>query len=42
MFDPWSQEDSLEKEMATDFSILAWEATVKRVRHDWVTKQQQH
>ena len=24
-FDPWSQKDPLEKEMATHFSILAWE-----------------
>ena len=48
-----SQEDSLEEEMVTHFSILAWEipwteeprgATVPgvtRVGHDLVTKQQQ-
>ena len=47
------QEDSLEKEMATHFSILAWEIPWtedpggyipwdhRRVRHDLVTKQQQ-
>ena len=48
-----SQEDPLEKEMATHSSILAWEIPWKvelgglesmgpqRVRHDLVTKQQQ-
>ena len=48
----WSlgQEDPLEKEVATDFSILAWEITwteepgglqsmAHRIRHDWVTEQ---
>ena len=45
-------EDSLEREMATHFSILAWEWTeelgglqstgLQRVRHGLVTKQQQH
>ena len=51
----WSlaQEDPLEKEMATHFSIFAWRipwtvefgglqsAGLQTVRHDWVTKQQQ-
>ena len=48
-----SQEDPLEKEMATHSSILAWEITwteeaggpqsmgSERVRHDLVAKQQQ-
>ena len=48
------QEDPLEKEIATHFSILAWEIPWtedpggyspwdhKRVGHDLVTKQQQH
>ena len=47
------QEDPLEKEMATHFSILAWEIPwteesgglksmdLQRVRHDLSTKQQQ-
>ena len=46
------QEDPQEKEMATHFSILAWEIPwteepgrlqslgLQRVRHDWATKQQ--
>jgi len=51
----WSlgQEDLLEEEMATHFSILSWEIPwteepgrlqvlgSQRVRHDWVAKQQQ-
>ena len=48
------QEDPLEKEMATQFSTLAWKIPwmeepsrvqsmgSQRVRHDRVTKQQQH
>ena len=48
------QEDPLEKEMTTHFSILAWEIRwreepgslqsvgLPRIEHDWVTKQQQH
>ena len=51
-FDPLGGEDSLEKEMGTHSSILAWEIPWtgepggyipwghKRVRHDLVTKQQ--
>ena len=47
-------EDLLEKEMATYSSILAWEIPLqrslagyspwgrKKVRHDWVAKQQQY
>ena len=47
-----SQENPLEKEMATHFSILSWEIPqteepgelqtmgLQRVRHDLVTKQQ--
>ena len=45
-------EDTLEREMATHFSILAWEWTeelgglqstgLQRVRHGLVTEQQQH
>ena len=36
------QEDSLEEEMATHSSILAWKipwARLQRVRHNWATKQ---
>ena len=45
-----AQEDSLEKEMATHFTILAWRIPwteepgelqylgLKRARHDWATK----
>ena len=48
------QEYPLKKEMATHFSILAWEIQwreepgslqsmgLPRIEHDWVTKQQQH
>ena len=48
------QEDPLEKEMATHFSILAWENPwtkkpgrlqfmgLQRLRHDSVTKQQKY
>ena len=48
-----SQEDSLEKEMATHSSILAWEVPwieepgrlqsmgLQRLRHEFKTKQQQ-
>ena len=51
----WSlyQEDTLEKRMATDYSILAWRIpwteepgglssmVLQRVGHNWVTKQEQ-
>ena len=52
-FDLLSQEDLLEKEMATHSSILAWEVPwleepgelqsmgSQRLGHDWATKQQQ-
>ena len=52
-FDPWSKEDTLEKQMVTHSSILTWENPVDRggwwatvhgvakVRRDLVTEQQQ-
>ena len=52
-FQSLGQEDPLEKEMATDSSILAWEILwtekpgglqsmgLQRIRYDLVTKQQQ-
>ena len=44
------QEDTLEKKMATHSSMLSWEipwteetgGSLKRIRHNLVTKQQQH
>ena len=47
---PLGREDPLEKKMATRSSILSWEipwteetgGSLKRVRHNLVTKQQKH